>query len=78
MRTSDDLLQSATQSQQVALGRYRSGAGSILDLLTAQAALEGARAQQVQARSDWFVALARLAHDIGKLEPGARAGKGAP
>src|SRR5206468_2013909 len=32
VRTSDDLLASATQSEQVALGRYRAGAGSLLDL----------------------------------------------
>src|SRR5437870_288458 len=36
VRTSADLLASATQSEQVALGRYKAGAGSLLDLLTAQ------------------------------------------
>src|SRR2546427_8929685 len=39
VRTSADLRASATQSEQVALGRYKAGAGSLLDLLTAQAAL---------------------------------------
>ena len=67
VRTSEDLLQSATESYQVALGRYRAGVGSILDLLSAQSALEGARAQRVQAKSDWFVSLAQLAHDTGTL-----------
>ena len=38
VRTSGDLLASATQSEQVALGRYKAGAGSLLDLLTAQRA----------------------------------------
>jgi len=67
VRTSGDLLASATQSEQVALGRYRAGAGSLLDLLTAQAALADARAQSIQARFSWYVALAALAHDAGIL-----------
>ncbi|HVH09254.1 MAG TPA: TolC family protein [Gemmatimonadales bacterium] len=67
VRTSRDLLASATQSEQVALGRYRAGAGSLLDLLTAQAALDGARAQSIGARFSWYVALAQLAHDTGIL-----------
>jgi len=67
VRTSADLLASATQSEQVALGRYKAGAGSLLDLLTAQAALADARAQAIQARFSWFTALAQLAHDAGIL-----------
>ncbi len=65
--TSDDLLASATQSAQVAAGRYREGVGSILDLLTAQSALANARAQQVQSRWQWYTALAQLARDAGVL-----------
>ena len=71
IRTSRDLLSSASQSLDVAAGRYRSGVGTILELLTAQAALEAARAQEVQARTDWFVAVAQLAHDTGRLGPAA-------
>jgi outer membrane protein len=67
VRTSGELLQSATESHDVALGRYKSGVGSILDLLAAQAALEGARAQRIEAWSDWLTAVARLAHDTGTL-----------
>src|SRR6266545_4202270 len=67
VRTSADLLASATQSEQVALGRYKAGAGSLLDLLTAQAALASARAQAIQARFSWYIALAQLAHDAGIL-----------
>lgn len=69
VRTARDLLASASQSQDVAAGRYRAGVGSILDLLVAQSAYANARAQEVQARSDWFVALALLAHDTGSLGP---------
>jgi outer membrane protein len=67
VRTSGDLLASATQSEQVALGRYKAGAGSLLDLLTAQAALASARAQAIAARFSWYIALAQLAHDTGIL-----------
>ena len=67
VHTSDDLLASAQQSEEVALGRYREGVGTILDLLTAQNALADARAQQSQARWSWLLALAQLAHDGGVL-----------
>jgi len=65
VKTSRDLLASAEQSERVALGRYKEGVGTIIDLLTAQAALAGARAQEIQARSSFYVALAQLAHDTG-------------
>src|SRR5207253_3054533 len=65
--TADDLLASAEQSAQVAAGRYREGVGSIIDLLTAQSALASARAQQVQARWQWYTSLAQLARDAGVL-----------
>ena len=67
VRTSRDLLASATESEQVALGRYKAGAGNLLDLLTAQAALASARAQGIQVRLSWNTALAQLAHDAGIL-----------
>ena len=44
------------QSAEVEQGRYKAGVGSILDLLSAQAALANARAQDVEARSFWFLA----------------------
>jgi len=67
VRTSADLLASATESEQVARGRYTEGVGSIIDLLVAQSALAGARAQAVQARWQWRTALGQLAHDVGVL-----------
>ncbi len=75
VRTSRDFLASARQAADVATNRYRSGVGNILDVLTAEAALENARAQEVQSRADWFVAVAQLAHDSGALEPPATASK---
>jgi TolC family type I secretion outer membrane protein len=68
LATSRDLLASAQQSADVAQNRYRAGVGSILDVLTAEAALENARAQEVQSRADWFLSVAQLAHDTGTLE----------
>ena len=65
VNTSRDLLASAEQSERVALGRYKEGVGTILDLLTAQSALASARAQEIQARTDWLTAVAQLAHDAG-------------
>ncbi len=67
--TAGDLVASAEQATDVALGRYRSGVGSVLDLLAAQSALAAARAQQVDARLAWNVSLAQLAHDAGVLDP---------
>ena len=67
LTTSRDLLASAQQSADVARDRYKAGVGNILDVLTAEAALESARAQEVQARADWFLAVAQLAHDTGTL-----------
>lgn len=68
VRTSSDLIASARQSSEVALGRYRAGVGSVLDLLAAQTALADARAQQVLTRLEWNTSLARLAHDTGILD----------
>lgn len=69
VKSSRDLLRSAQESLDVAQGRYKGGVGTIIELLTAQAAIESARAQEVQARADWFVAVAQLAHDTGSLGP---------
>ncbi len=68
VRTADDLLLSAQSSEEVALGRYRAGVGTFVDLLTAQSALASARAQQVQSRWTWQTALAQLSHDTGVLD----------
>ena len=71
VRTTRDLLASATQSAEVEQGRYKAGVGSILDLLSSQAALANARARDVESRSFWFLAMAQLAHATGALLPRA-------
>ncbi|MBS1213631.1 MAG: outer rane efflux protein [Proteobacteria bacterium] len=65
---SEELLNSATQAEKVALGRYKAGVGNILDLLSAQASLAGARVQKIQSQFTWTIARARLAQAIGKLD----------
>jgi TolC family type I secretion outer membrane protein len=69
VRTAEDLVASAQQSNDVALARYKAGVGTVLDLLAAQSALASARAQRVDARLNWSVSLAQLAHDAGVLDP---------
>ena len=67
VKAGNDLLESATRSYEVALGRYREGVGALLDLLSAQSLLMNARAQQISAQSDWYISFARLARDTGLL-----------
>jgi outer membrane protein TolC len=69
--TARDLLASALASYDVALGRYKEGVGSIIDLLAAQSVLENGRVQLVRAKADWFLALVQFTHDTGTLAPPA-------
>lgn len=73
VRTSAVLLASATQSEEVARGRYNEGVGTFLDLLTAQGALASARSQNAQTRWSWYTALGQLAHDVGTLDKAGHA-----
>jgi TolC family type I secretion outer membrane protein len=68
LKTTADLVASAEQSAKVALGRYKAGVGTVLDLLTAQSALASARMQRIQAQLDWNVYRATLAQAIGALD----------
>jgi TolC family type I secretion outer membrane protein len=66
--TTRDLLSSAEQSERVASGRYRAGAGTMLDLLNAQTILAGARQQRIQADLNWNISRATLAQAMGSLD----------
>jgi outer membrane protein len=68
LRTTAVLLDSAQQSAQVALGRYKAGVGSILDVLNAQSALASARQQRIQSTFNWNISRATLAQAIGSLD----------
>lgn len=68
LKTAADLVASAEQSERVALGRYKAGVGTVLDLLAAQSALASARVQRIQAELDWNVYRATLAQAMGALD----------
>lgn len=68
LRSTADLLDSAEQSARVALGRYRAGVGSILDVLNAQSALASARQQRIQSIFNWNISRASLAQAVGSLD----------
>lgn len=70
LRTTADLLNSAEQSERVALGRYKAGVGSILDVLNAQSALASARQQRIQSTFNWNINRAALAQAMGNLDEG--------
>ncbi len=67
VRTSRDLLASATQSESVARERYRKASAPSSTCLSRRSALASARAQDVDARWQWRTSLAQLAHDVGVL-----------
>ncbi len=61
------LVRTADQNQQVALGRYQAGVGTILDLLTAQAAAANAAQARISAELAWETARGQLALALGHL-----------
>ncbi len=68
LQNTQDLLDSATQAEQVALGRYEEGVGNIVELLNAEANLANARYQHVQAHYNWRIGKAQLAQALGRLD----------
>jgi len=66
--SAEELLASARESAESARARYQAGVGSLLELLTAESALAGARAQRIQSRLGWQAALVQLARDAGLLD----------
>lgn len=70
LQTTADLLDSATQSEHVALGRYKAGMSNMLDVLNAQSALANARQQRVQATFNWNISRAALGQAMGNLDAG--------
>jgi len=68
LKTTADLIASAEQSERVALGRYKAGVGTVLEVLAAQSALANARLQRIQAALDWHVFRATLAQAMGALD----------
>lgn len=65
------LTKTAENNEQVALGRYKSGVGTILDVLTAQSAAASARLLRINAEFGWQLARAQLALGLGRLSSAA-------
>lgn len=61
------LNKTADDNQQVALGRYKAGVGTIVDVLTAQSAASTSRQLRINAELGWKVARAQLALALGRL-----------
>jgi outer membrane protein TolC len=61
------LIKAAENNEQVALGRYQSGVGTLLDVLTAQNAASSARQLRIAAERNWLVARAQLVLALGRL-----------
>ncbi|MDE0853622.1 MAG: TolC family protein [Nevskia sp.] len=68
LRASRELLDSASQSFNIALGRYKSGVGSLIELLKAQSDLAMGREQDVVARTHWSLARLQLAASLGQID----------
>jgi outer membrane protein TolC len=60
-------VKTAETNQEVALGRFKAGVGTILDLLTAQTAQAQALQARIQAELAWEVGRAQLVLALGRL-----------
>lgn len=69
LKVTDELLSVSRQEYDVALARYKTGVGSILELMSAQSNLADARSKQIQGIRDWLSSLIDLSFAAGTLEP---------
>lgn len=69
LKFSTELLQTTEKQYEVALARYRSGVGTILELTNAQSSLAEARAGEANSIKQWFTALVNLSYAAGTLDP---------
>jgi outer membrane protein len=67
LQATNSLLESGRQSLDVARGRYRSGVGTLLELLKAQSDLDDAERQSVSAKLAFQRARLGLASSLGML-----------
>jgi outer membrane protein len=61
------LVKTAEANQEVAVGRYKAGVGTIVDLLTAQTAAAAAQQLRIAAELAWQVGRAQLVLALGRL-----------
>lgn len=57
----------ANKAYEAALANYKFGVNTILDVLSAEAALSNARAQKIQSRTFWIISLTNIAYATGTL-----------
>lgn len=68
VRASRTLLSNAETAYNIALGRFKSGVGSMLEMLSAQAALASATAASTQAEITSLAARVRLSLAVGRMQ----------
>jgi len=66
-KTSEALLQSASETAKNILGKYKNGKSSILDLLSAQSDLASARYDFIESQHNWFINRSDLLRSVGKM-----------
>ncbi len=66
IEASQALVASAEESARVAEGEYKNGTGSIIEVTDAQTSRTSANVRLVQARLDWYTAMARLERAVGR------------
>ncbi|HDS1733128.1 TolC family protein [Pseudomonas sp. BP8] len=67
LNSTADWVQQATLALQVVKGRYRSGVGSMIELLNASSAYAAAEQQHISTLNSWHIARLRLAASLGCL-----------
>lgn len=67
LKSTDALVEQSRQALEVTRGRYRSGVGSMIELLNALSAYADAREQHIRALADWQNARLQLAAGLGRL-----------
>lgn len=67
VKHSEEYLKYSKQNYDVASANYKQGTGTIIDLLNAMETLADARAQKIQARSQWLTSLANIAYSTGTI-----------
>lgn len=68
MKRTAQLVAQSRQSLEVAQGRYRSGVGSMVELLSALAAYAGAEEQHTNTLSSWQIARLKVGTHLGRLD----------
>ena len=66
MVSTEKEIEAANESRLLAEGRYKEGVGSIIEVTDAQTLALDAQTAHIQAKYDYYTALARLNRAVGK------------